>query len=141
MPVGAIYVGRPSPWGSPFPVDADWMPWAAVGIGYKADPPGRAAASVAFYRQWLTGEASPGPLATARSDDALEYANGVIVDTATVARGMAAGFALLMSRNVVIPPAPSIEAIRAALRGHDLACWCGLDQPCHGNVLLEIANG
>ena len=26
------------------------------------------------------------------------------------------------------------------LRGHDLACWCPLDQPCHGDVLLEIAN-
>jgi hypothetical protein len=26
------------------------------------------------------------------------------------------------------------------LRGKDLACWCPLDQPCHANVLLEIAN-
>lgn len=26
------------------------------------------------------------------------------------------------------------------LRGHDLACWCPLDQPCHADVLLEIAN-
>jgi len=29
----------------------------------------------------------------------------------------------------------------APLRGHDLACWCPLDQPCHADVLLEIANG
>jgi hypothetical protein len=27
------------------------------------------------------------------------------------------------------------------LRGRDLACWCPLDQPCHADVLLEIANG
>lgn len=27
------------------------------------------------------------------------------------------------------------------LRGRDLACWCPLDSPCHGDVLLEIANG
>lgn len=27
-----------------------------------------------------------------------------------------------------------------ALRGHDLACWCPLDQACHADVLLEIAN-
>lgn len=27
------------------------------------------------------------------------------------------------------------------LRGHDLACWCPLDQPCHADVLLELANG
>lgn len=26
------------------------------------------------------------------------------------------------------------------LRGHDLACWCALDQPCHADVLLEVAN-
>lgn len=27
------------------------------------------------------------------------------------------------------------------LRGRDLACWCPLDQPCHADVLLELANG
>lgn len=26
------------------------------------------------------------------------------------------------------------------LRGRDLACWCPLDQPCHADVLLELAN-
>ena len=28
----------------------------------------------------------------------------------------------------------------APLRGHDLACWCPLDQPCHADALLELAN-
>ncbi len=28
----------------------------------------------------------------------------------------------------------------AELRGKDLMCWCPLDQPCHADVLLEIAN-
>lgn len=27
------------------------------------------------------------------------------------------------------------------LRGKDLMCWCPLDQPCHADVLLELANG
>lgn len=27
------------------------------------------------------------------------------------------------------------------LAGHDLACWCPLNQPCHADVLLEVANG
>ncbi len=33
-------------------------------------------------------------------------------------------------------------AVRAKqeLRGKDLCCWCPLDQPCHADVLLEIAN-
>jgi len=26
------------------------------------------------------------------------------------------------------------------IRGHDLACWCSLDQPCHADILLELAN-
>ena len=31
------------------------------------------------------------------------------------------------------------NTVRAALRGHDLGCWCG-EGPCHAEVLLEIAN-
>jgi hypothetical protein len=36
---------------------------------------------------------------------------------------------------------PSDVEIRAELAGRALACWCPLDQPCHADVLLEIANG
>lgn len=35
-----------------------------------------------------------------------------------------------------IHPLPDL----AALAGKDLACWCPLDQPCHADVLLELAN-
>ena len=27
------------------------------------------------------------------------------------------------------------------LRGKNLACYCRLDQPCHADVLIELANG
>lgn len=30
--------------------------------------------------------------------------------------------------------------IKADLGGKNLACWCALDQPCHADVLLELAN-
>lgn len=33
------------------------------------------------------------------------------------------------------------EFVRQELAGKDLACWCPLGQPCHGDVLLAIANG
>ncbi len=36
---------------------------------------------------------------------------------------------------------PTRQSIRDELRGKNLACWCPLDQPCHADVLLEIANG
>lgn len=34
---------------------------------------------------------------------------------------------------------PFVEDIDA-LRGRSLACWCAADQPCHADVLLELAN-
>ncbi|HEY8320149.1 MAG TPA: DUF4326 domain-containing protein, partial [Amnibacterium sp.] len=34
-----------------------------------------------------------------------------------------------------------IELARTRLAGHDLACWCRLDQLCHADVLLRLANG
>lgn len=35
---------------------------------------------------------------------------------------------------------PTLDEIRAELRGRDLACWCPVDSVCHADVLLEIAN-
>tara|TARA_R110002020_G_scaffold11340_3_gene42716 strand:+ start:1321 stop:1668 length:348 start_codon:yes stop_codon:yes gene_type:complete len=36
------------------------------------------------------------------------------------------------------PPSPG--AIKAALAGKNLACWCRAGTPCHVETLLEIAN-
>lgn len=33
-----------------------------------------------------------------------------------------------------------MEAHVEALRGKHLACWCPVNQPCHADVLLKIAN-
>lgn len=32
------------------------------------------------------------------------------------------------------------QGAQRELRGKNLACWCALDQPCHADVLLELAN-
>ncbi|WP_347311406.1 DUF4326 domain-containing protein [Defluviimonas sp. SAOS-178_SWC] len=37
-------------------------------------------------------------------------------------------------------PYPTDEEIKTKLRGKNLACWCPLGEPCHADVLLEIAN-
>ena len=34
----------------------------------------------------------------------------------------------------------NIEEVKKELKGKNLACWCPLDEPCHADVLLEIAN-
>lgn len=33
-----------------------------------------------------------------------------------------------------------VEKAKRNLFGKNLACWCALDQPCHADVLLELAN-
>lgn len=33
-----------------------------------------------------------------------------------------------------------VEAFVAPLRGKDLCCWCKPGNPCHADVLLELAN-
>ena len=33
-----------------------------------------------------------------------------------------------------------VAGAKTELRGKNLACWCPLDQPCHADVLLELAN-
>lgn len=38
--------------------------------------------------------------------------------------------------HTVLPELPDITP----LKGKNLACWCAIDQPCHADVLLELAN-
>jgi hypothetical protein len=41
--------------------------------------------------------------------------------------------------NYPIAGEPARKMLRR-IRGFDLACWCPLNQPCHADILLEIAN-
>ena len=34
----------------------------------------------------------------------------------------------------------NVADVRRELAGRDLACWCPLDEPCHADVLLRLAN-
>ena len=51
------------------------------------------------------------------------------------------------ARTAPYPDQPPINYVLAVtkdigeLRGKNLACWCSLEQPCHADVLLELANG
>lgn len=38
------------------------------------------------------------------------------------------------------PRVPTPYEIRTELAGRDLACWCPPGEPCHADVLIEIAN-
>ena len=100
MPLGAVYVGRPTKWGNPWSVD-DYFRVGYSGNGFDA-----LRVIVDIYRAWIAG--------TDRAHMVL------YIDQ--------------MGRPSRTPPD------YRELRGKDLACWCPLDQPCHADQLLELAN-
>ena len=135
MPEGAVYVGRPSPWGNPWPVGGEMQPWLALALGHRADMAGRRASVVTAFRWWIAEDRGrfPVPARTPGPGD-LEYSDGSTRHIADVPVAM--GVMMLGRQTIAIPERPDL----APLRGHDLACWCPLDQPCHADVLLELAN-
>jgi uncharacterized protein DUF4326 len=48
--------------------------------------------------------------------------------------------AVKLFRRYATDPANRLSADVYKLRGKNLACFCKLDQPCHADVLLELAN-
>jgi hypothetical protein len=82
VPLGAVYVGRPTKWGNPWP--------ATHGRQEVADD----------FQTWLTQPSLM--LYEARRETILSSLH--------------------------------------ELTGHDLACWCRLDEPCHADTLLDLAN-
>jgi hypothetical protein len=111
MPPRAVYVGRGSVLGNPFPVDGDAVTLLLTARARDPkDPVDRQRAAVELYTRWIARTLSELP------DDV----------RAALPRP--------------IPTPPTVEQIRIMLRGKDVACWCGLDEPCHGDPLLDIAN-
>ncbi|MCP2265546.1 DUF4326 domain-containing protein [Promicromonospora thailandica] len=112
-PEGAVVVARPSKWGNPFrPVRCD----------RRLHDDG--------YSELV------GPHWHVVADD--QHVLALRWKT----RGEALANAVRCYRlRVTNPKSYAWEEIRAELAGRDLACWCPLDQPCHADVLLEIANG
>jgi hypothetical protein len=113
MPEGAVYVGRGSRWGNPFHVHK----------GHTLVGP-----------EWLEVRSNWGRV-TARAATCAYISSSEVIGP----RRLVSNFGSLMyirGRD----EAEQLEAWLSPLRGKDLACWCPLDQPCHADVLLELAN-
>lgn len=117
MPAGAVSVARPSRWGNP------WMVGQTVEVSFAGD--GMRGGAAGHY-----DGADPRFFAV------------------SFTRGLSAAEAVLLYRDDLVrvledddPYYDDVREALAELRGKDLACWCALDQPCHRNVLLELANG
>jgi hypothetical protein len=115
MPGGAIYVGRPSLWGNPFRV-GDYA--------FLDDQ--------RTYPRATTDELS-------FESGALAKQAGLHIERITSAWNTVRWFRAWFLANQSDRPYYGIAPL-APLRGHDLVCWCRLDQPCHADVLLELAN-
>ncbi len=137
MPPNTVYVGRPSQWGNPFAWSGERSPWMALAFGENADEAGRRKAAVKGYRWWLTNGKPDGFPVPAKTGEgaALEYGDGTVRTTRDIAVGM--GLMMFLREPLELPPTPDISP----LKGKDLACWCPLDQPCHADVLIEVASG
>jgi hypothetical protein len=66
-----------------------------------------------------------------------KWGNPFMVDEHNPPRACVGQFRLHMEK---ILERPAERELLKTLRGKDLACWCPLDQPCHADVLLELAN-
>lgn len=138
MPAGAVVVSRPSVYGNPFEWNGGRAIWMALAFGHRAGVAGRRAASVIGYRWWINGgDPATFPVAASGRNPGggeIEYSDGTVRTFSDLLSGL--GLMMFLKDPLKLPPRPDL----GPLRGHDLACWCPLDQPCHADVLLELAN-
>lgn len=86
------------------------------------------------------------PPNTVKVDRTTKWGNPFRVDDNWNAAGVVAAFRLwlLLSPNFSTPWPDRRQRLLdrlSELRGKNLACWCPTGQPCHADVLLELANG
>ena len=120
MPEGAVYVGRPTKFGNPFrvvksPCCPTWDVTDDNGVMYLID------------HQFV-------------------HAHDLSLETPQERRYAARMAVSLFGDELLhwfggrIEIEPGLREAIAGLAGHDLVCWCALDQPCHADVLLKLAN-
>lgn len=120
MPENTVYVGRGSRWGNPFKVGGFYMDR----VWFHNCPFALVEGETPFFMRLGTGWKSMGDAAVIHCNPISNAGKAVDLFRRYVAYN-----------NDVWTP----EAYRW-IQGKDLACWCPLDQPCHADVLLELAN-
>lgn len=118
----AVKVCRPGKWGNPFDFRPSDCCWVALSYGCRGDRLGRREASVRAFREWIN---PPYGRRTILHEEQPKMGNGD--KWINLGPPIKAGEA---------PPLSDLTA----LAGRNLACWCRLSEPCHADVLLELAN-
>lgn len=135
----AVIVARPSKWGNPFRLNdrtyglVRYGPEHATRFGREWDYEGRISAPNQSHHMHMPG----GDVVAAyvRWATAAEVVELFRLTVTKPTPGMRMAYPSAAGRFVSFD-----DADLAELRGRDLACWCPLDQPCHADVLLELAN-
>lgn len=112
MPANTVYVGRPGPFGNPFYSRPDAGPRS---FSFE----------VWLFRRWIY-----------KALGLTIFEKRETVELKDFMEKMATPYDV--RRNAA--NAEKIIKILPLLRGKNLACWCPLDQPCHADILLELAN-
>jgi hypothetical protein len=109
-PAGAVVIARPTKWGNP---------WRVIPARDARFPWGEAADVV--------------------HADGDRYAGRF--ERFTSSPGTGAPYWAVQMYKLHLADHPELRAaIVAELRGRDLLCWCRPDQPCHADLLIDLAN-
>lgn len=135
-PPNTVSVARPSRWGNPFRVGSVQTGLVRV--------PGALSGQTWEYEGRISGDGNRHDYHHPDGEVTVCHVRYATVDEVVE----------LYRRALLRQPDPAIAAawgsrspvrvtaddVRRELAGKDLACWCPVGQPCHGDVLLEVAN-
>ena len=140
MPENTVYVGRPTKWGNPFQYRTPrglvrYGPTHLERFGREWDYEGRISADGARHDMWFSAD----NIVTThvRYATRAELVELYVLTMTVPTPGMQMAWPSRSGRFLSV----SVADVVAELHGKNLACWCPLDQACHADVLLELANG
>lgn len=138
-PEGAVVVSRPSKWGNPFGYRdrsrglVRYGPKHLERFGRAWDHEGRCSGPDISHHMWFSADdVVETYVRWATRQELVELYRLTLTDPTP---GMRMAYPSGHGRFTRV----GVDDIRRDLPGKDLACWCPLDQPCHGDVLLELA--
>lgn len=136
MPSDAVYVGRPTRWGNPFAYRhrmgglVRHVPSTPSAFEFE----GRISADGMRHPYFHPdGTVTDYLVRWATRSEIVELYRRTLLQPD---RGMVGAWPSRAGRFLEV----SADDVRGQLAGRDLACWCPIGQPCHADVLLEVAN-
>lgn len=126
-PANTVSVARPTKWGNPERVVRDQMQWDGETYDDAGEP--------VETGPWLCLRRG----STYPPQELKSYGGWWFSTEREAAEKAVEMYRFRLTTDIASCRLPIADQL-AELRGKNLACWCALDQPCHADVLLELAN-